>query len=165
MSDKARFWLLFLCLFAIAMALAAINLQSTWREAVREAFLPEKRVVLAEARGNLIPNDQQKPGTKRNFLVLKIQTRGSISLEVFEIEAKSGQSIFRARATLPEGRDGQFDYHGNATNLLLLDINNDGGQEIIAPAFDENLIPRVHVYRFNDEISSLELLDIQSIDK
>jgi hypothetical protein len=163
MSEKARFWVAFLLLFSLAAVLAAINLHAPWREAIRERFLPEKREILAQARGELFPPDKNHPELRRNFAVLKVLTREALVIEVFELDSVTGNSQFRAKVTLPEKRDGYFNYHGSATNLLLIDENNDGILEIVAPGFDENLIPRVHVYRLNDEANSLDLLDLQSL--
>lgn len=165
MRSNFRFWISFFILILIATGLAAVNLHQPWREAIRDHIIHEKREILAEARGNLVLQNTNTPDIKRQFIALKILTQDSIQLEVFEVDPKSGQPNFRARTSLPERRDAYFTYQGSATNLLLLDANNDGALEIIVPAFDENLVPRVHAYRFNDETSSIELLDIQSIQR
>ncbi len=136
---------------AISVSLAAINFNDEWREQIREHLLPNKREILAKASGDLL-------GTGRAFTVLKVKNQDNINIEVYENDPASGKTFFKARAILPERRDGLFKYKGSATNLLLLDVENSKGLEIIAPSFDENLVPRLHIYKFNDMTSSLDTI-------
>jgi hypothetical protein len=82
---------------------------------------------------------------------LKIQTADTLSLEVFESDGDSQKMKFFKRIVLPETRDAYFNFHGNATNLALTDVDGDGSMEIVAPTFDENLIPRLNVYKYDSE--------------
>ena len=143
-------------LLTLSVALSFINLNEDWRARIRDEFLPENREILAKVVGDLA-------GGGRSFTVLKIKTRSSIAIEVFENNLMTHQSLFRARAVLPEHRDAFFTYQGSAVNLLLVDTDHDGTMEIVTAAFDENLIARVHVYKFNDVTSALESLGPDSI--
>jgi hypothetical protein len=156
MSESSRFWILFSILISISVGLATINLNDNWRTVIRERLLPNKREVLAKAQGDLV-------GTGRIFTVLKVKTQEALAVEVFETNASTGDSIFRTRAILPERREGLFTYKGRTTNLLLLDVDNDKAQEVIVPSFDENLVPRVHIYKFNDFTNTLDLLNPESV--
>src|SRR5580692_10517786 len=130
MSASLRFWLSFSTLMSISIGLAAINLNDSWRVAIRNVVLPNKRIILAKAKGDLL-------GNGRSFTVLKIKNQDNINIEVYENDLPSGKTFFKARAILPERRDGLFTYKGNTTNLLLLGNEKGPGLEIIAPAFDE----------------------------
>lgn len=156
MSSSWRFWTLFSTLIAISLALAAVNLKESWRTSLRETLLPNKREVLAKARGDLV-------GGGANFQRTKVKTQDNLVIEVYELDPVSKKTLFRARAILPERRDGLFNYRGSATNLLLMDIDNDNGLEIIAPSFDENMVPRLHIYKFNDQSGSLDALSPDSM--
>ena len=136
----------------ISILLAALNLSEPWRSAIRETLLPNKREILAKARGDLT-------GTGRRFTVLKVKNQDNINIEVYENDPSSGKTFFKARAILPERRDGSFTFKGSATNLLLLNVDNEKGLEIIAPSFDENLVPRLHIYKYNDLTNSLDPLN------
>ena len=136
-------------MISLSVVLAAVNLYEPWRAQIRETFLPSTREILAKATGDLTSGG-------RKFLVLKVKTQDSINLEVYEHEAATGRTLFRSRTILPERRDGMVNYRGNATNLLLVNLDKDLDMEIIAPTFDENLVPRVHVYKFNESLSTLD---------
>ncbi len=156
MSASWRFWILFSTLMSISIGLAAINLNDAWRTTLRDYLIPNKREILAKAMGDLL-------GTGRAFTVLKVKNQDNINIEVYENDVASGKTFFKGRAILPERRDGLFNYKGSATNLLLLDIDNDKALEIIAPSFDENLVPRIHIYKFNDSSSSLDPISPDSL--
>jgi hypothetical protein len=156
MSESSRFWIPFSILISVSVGLAAINLNENLRTTLREHLLPNRREVLAKAQGDLV-------GDGRAFTVLKVKTREALVVEVFENNPTTGDSLFRTRAILPEKREGLFTYKGHTTNLLLLDVDNDKAQEIIVPSFDENLVPRVHIFKFNDGTNSLELLNPDSV--
>jgi hypothetical protein len=127
-------------LIFLSITLSLINLNEDWKENIKNRVLSDKRVILAKATGPL-----GDPG--KEFTVLKVQTRDSLAIEVYQ------NSEFRGRMILPERRDGHFTFHDNAVNLLLMDVNADGTTEIVTSAYDENLVPRVHVLGFDQERS------------
>ena len=115
----------------------------TW---MRDTFLSQKRVVLAKADGFLT---KDMPIT-----VIKVVTSETLSLEVYVRKDNSDDLQFFKRIILPEKRDGFFTFRGNATNLVLTDLDGDGNIEILAPSYDENLIPRLNVYSYDPESNS-----------
>lgn len=125
----------------IAIALGAVASVPKARQAVRDLVLGDKRRILARADGQLDPQGAQ-------VAVIKVLTNETLSLEVYEKKPPGEEMVFQKRLVLPEKRDGYFHFRGNATNLVLADVDDDGGLEIIAPTFDENLIPRLNVYKF-----------------
>lgn len=112
------------------------------RERIRDGLLPGTREILAKAEGDLT-------GQGDWVSVVKVKTRSDLVLEVYSMDAQKGETRMRARMVLPEKKDGYFQFHGQPTNLALVDLNGDGVLEIVAPTFDENLIPRLRVYRYD----------------
>jgi hypothetical protein len=79
-------------------------------------------------------------------------------LEVYDEENPDERTLM-ARIVLPERRDAYFQLRGNATNLGLSDIDNDGTLEIMAPAFDEQMIARLNIYKYNAATRSFDRLN------
>lgn len=156
MNNATRFWILFAFLMTGSLFFSVINFNEDWRETFHSIFLEDFREVLAQARGDLL-------GDGKIFLVVKVKTKSTLSIEVFEPDLNTHDFILKTKATLPEKRDGHMIYHENSTNLLLLDVNQDGALEIVAPTYDENLIPRVRVYKLNRDSNSLDLLNQSDI--
>lgn len=141
-----RFFLVgFPALMAIALGLAILTFIPQFQEAVRNLFLANSRVILAKADADLT-------GQGFKVSIIKVQTSDSLSLEVFQTDAEAGNKLqFVRRLVLPETRDAYVNFRGNAVNMVVTDVDGDGSLEIIAPTFDENLIPRLNVYKYNPE--------------
>lgn len=128
---------------AVAMStLIVAAVHPELRSSVRGALLPEYRKVLSTARGDLMGN-----GTI--FTVAKIKTRDSLSLEVYELLADGGTRLTQ-RVILEDKRDGYFNFNGQATNLAIDDINQDGRPEILAPSFDQNLVGHLNILTYSE---------------
>jgi len=138
-------------LLVVALLVTAIAMTPSWRQEVRDFFSPEQRVILAKVSGSLTPEGP-------HVTVLKIQTRDSLILEVYTSD-DSEQNTLMAKITLPEKRDAYFQLKGNATNLSLVDVDNDGTLEIIAPAFDDQMIARLNIYKFNPATHSFDRMN------
>lgn len=128
-------------LVVVALLVTAIAMTPSLRQNVRDFFNPEQRTILAKISGDIT-------GQGLHVTVLKIQTRDNIVLEVYNIENPE-ESAMMARIVLPEKRDGYFQLKGNATNLGLADVDQDGTLEIVAPTFDEQMVARLNIYKFN----------------
>lgn len=113
-----------------------------WREAIRDRFLSDSRQVLAKVDGDL-------NGQGDFISVVKVKTRDDLIVEVYTLNPQKDETSLRARLILPESKDGFFQFRGRPTNLALVDMDGDNWLEIIAPTFDENLIPRLHVYHYD----------------
>jgi len=149
MIKGVRYWLALGFMLTLSLALAYVNLNEDLRQKFKDRFVPDERVVLAKTLGRLV-------GGGRTFTVLKVKNKNTLSLEVFENNFSTNQSLFRTRLILPEHRDAYFSYLGAAVNLLLVDLKNDGRLEVVTAAFDENLVPRMHVYSYDDASNTLE---------
>jgi len=64
-----------------------------------------------------------------------------------------------AKITLPEKRDGYFQLKGNATNLGLVDVDGDSILEIIAPTFDDQMVARLNIYKFNADTKGFDRMN------
>lgn len=156
MKQKA-FWPAFFVIIGLSIGISAINLNDPLRERIRDFLIQDRRQILAKAIGDL-------SGKNELFTILKVKTRDSLSLEIYENDETNAKSEFRGRHILPEKRDGHFTFHGNAINLLLMDVNGDGAFEILTSTYDENLVPRMHVLRFHNDLSAFEELGPEVIN-
>lgn len=138
-------------LLLLALLVTAVAITPSWRQGVRDLFLPEQRLILAKVSGDLT-------GHGLHVTVLKIQMRDTLVLEVYNVE-KPEESTLMARIVLPEKRDAYFQLKGNATNLGLADVDNDGTLEIIAPAFDDQMIARLNIYKYNPATHGFDRLN------
>ena len=142
-AQKEKFFrIIFPTLCLISLLLAALSLIPASRDLIRHLVLVNSRLVLAKAEGDLTGNGMR-------VAVVKVQTSDSLALEIFENLGNREGLKFVKRLVLPEKRDAYIDFRGNATNLALVDVNGDGKLEIIAPGFDENLVPRLNVFEFD----------------
>jgi hypothetical protein len=138
------FWLSFPTLCLISACLAVLTLMPSSREFIRSVVVSNSRSILAKAEADIT-------GQGMKVIVIKVETADSLALEIFEYEADSQKLKFSKRIILPEKRDAYFNFRGNATNLVMTDVDGDGTLEIVAPTFDENLIPRLNVYKYDPE--------------
>ena len=158
MSDPQKqkiFWISFPTLCLIALSLAVLSVLPQSREIIRNMLVSESRTVLAKAEADLT-------GHGLKVIVVKVQTADTIALEIFENSADQEKLKFLKRLVLPEKKDAYFSFRGNATNLVVTDVDGDGVLEIVAPTFDENLIPHLNVYKFNAETGDFTKLGPES---
>ena len=148
---------IFLFLFSASILLTFANLDEPSREAFQHFFLKNKRVVLAKAVGDLTGRNEQ-------FTVLKVKTRDTLSIEVYQnTDPENASTTFLSRHVFPEKRESQFTFQGNAVSLILMDVNADGSLEIVTSTYDENLVAKVYVLHFNSDHMDFELLDSESL--
>ncbi len=138
------FWLSFPTLCLISVCLAVLTLMPSSSEFIRSVVVSNSRSILAKAEADVT-------GQGMKVVVIKVQTADTLALEIFEYEADSQKLKFSKRIVLPEKRDAYFNFRGNATNLVLTDVDGDNTLEIVAPTFDENLVPRLNVYKYDPE--------------
>jgi hypothetical protein len=111
------------------------------RASLRSGALTDYRSVISTAQGHLL-------GDQALFTVAKIKTRDALFLEIYETE-QSGQNRFVDRIQLSDKRDGFFNFNGHATNLAVADLDGDGRPNILAPTFDEDLVGRLNVFKYD----------------
>ena len=137
-------------LISLAAFMMVAALHPDVRSQVRGFFLKDYRVVVSTATGDLFGN-----GTK--LFVTKVKTQDSLFLEVYEPLANGGQKLVD-RIELPDKKDGFFNFNGQATNLVIDDVDGDGRPEILAPSFDKNLVGHLNVYHYNTEAHEFQRL-------
>ncbi|MGZ3774183.1 MAG: hypothetical protein ACXVCN_10730 [Bdellovibrio sp.] len=134
-------------LAVIAMALIAAAVIPSARVSIKNFLLNSDRTVLAKVSGNLTSQGPQ-------VTVLKIKTKESLSLEIYS-NAPQSQTLM-AKVPLSESQDGYFLLQGNATNLAIADIDKDGDSEIVAPTYDDQMIPRLNIFKYNSATKSFD---------
>lgn len=105
-------------------------------------IIGNNRTVLATVNGDLT-------GHGDHVTAVKVQTADDLSVEVYSLDQNTQETNLRTRIVLPERRDGAFRFRGQMQRLVLLDLDQDGTLEILVPTFDENLIPRLHIYKYD----------------
>lgn len=138
---KQLFPVLFSALFAVSLLLGVLSSVPSFREFIRQAVIKNSYRVLAKAEAHL-------NSVGERIIVLKVQTADSLALEIFLADEKAERASFLKRIILPERRDGYFNFRGNAANLVMADVDGDQILDIIAPTFDDNLMPRLNVFKY-----------------
>jgi hypothetical protein len=144
LQNNRLFWVSFPALLTIALFLAVLTSFPQFRETLRGLLVINSREILAKADADLT-------GQGFKVSIIKVQTSDSLALEVFQSEVDGVKLQFVRRLVLPESRDAYFNFRGNAANLVVTDVDGDGTLEIVAPTFDDNLVPRLNVYKYDPE--------------
>lgn len=143
-TSGTKKFLLNLAFVVLAVCVVTVSIVASvphWRDAVRARFIKPYREVLAKAKGNLV-------GQLQPVSVIKLKTEEGIVVEVYQITDEQGSERLKTRLKVDERRDAFINLRGQATNLALLDLDGDGALEILVPVYDENLIPRLHVFKY-----------------
>jgi hypothetical protein len=118
------------------------------REKVKDAIFQDHREILAKVSGIVSADGLQ-------VTVLKIKNKNNLSLEVFD----STNMTLIEKISLEEMHDGYVTIKGNATNLALSDIDKDGVMEIVTASFNEQMIPRLNIFKFNPGSKSFDKIN------
>lgn len=145
---SAQRWLLFSVLMITAAALLAGVLTPSVRESVRNYSNGVGREVLATAEGDIL-NDSSASK------VVKFRDKDGIWVEVMKV-GDDGKTSFIDRVLLPDKHDGLFNFQGHVTRLVIADIDQDGLMELLAPTFDQQLVPHLNVFRYNKDLKKFE---------
>lgn len=156
MQKTRLFFVSLSALITTALCLAVLTFLPQSRELIRSLIISNSRVILAKADADLT-------GQGQKVSIIKVQTADSLALEVFETDSQGQKLQFVKRLVLPERKDAYFNFRGNAANLVVTDVDGDGALEIVAPTFDDNLIPRLNVYKFDPETRGFFRLGPESV--
>ena len=116
---------------------------SDFRDGLRETLQPEFRKVLSTVDGDIF-------GPGQRGKVLKIQTREGLFVEVYRSDDE-GNFALKEKFKLADKRDGYFVFNGEASNLVLDDIDGDRKVEIIVPSFDSDLVAHLNIYSYKKD--------------
>ena len=129
-------------LAVVAMLITVVAVVPSLRNSVKSFIAQDERTIIAKVGGSLGPQ-----GPK--VTALKIRSAEGLSLEIYS-DTGEGLNLL-AKIILQEKRDGYFSLKGNATNLALVDVDKDGLMEIVAPTYDDQMIPRLNIFKYNDQ--------------
>lgn len=142
-SEKFQNFILFSSL-SITFLFLILSCIPQFRETLRTLALYPQRTVLAKVEGDL-------SGRGDRVTVIKVKTHQALAIEVFFFSENPNTREMR-RIILPEKNEGYFNFRGQASNLVLSDVDGDGTLEILAPSFDDNLVPRLNVFQFDPDL-------------
>lgn len=145
---SARQWLQFSIMLLVAASAVAAVLTPSIRQNIQDYLAGSGRDVLATAEGDVL-NDST------TAKVIKFKSRDGIWVEIVKLEAE-GKSTLIDRILLPDKHDGLFNYQGHVTRLAIADIDQDGSLELLAPTFDQQLVPHLNVFRYNPALKKFE---------
>jgi len=131
--------------FVLAL-IAAVHPET--RIGLRQTLLNDQRVLVSSAQADLT-------GAGFPITVAKFKSQHSVFLEIYRSET-DGRMTLLEKIELPDARDGYFNFNGQATNLALADIDEDGQFEILAPSFDRDLVGRLNIFKFNAGLNGFE---------
>lgn len=148
LQKRKLFLVSFPALCLISVLLIVMSFIPETRELVRNLIVSQSRIILAKAEATL-------PSGAGKIAIIKVQTADSLAIEVFESEPEGRGTVFIKRIVLPEIRDAYFNFHDQTTNLAISDLDGDGQLEILVPTFDQDLVPRLNVYRYDVDTKDL----------
>ncbi len=150
-NSKKIYWLGLFVLGVFSLISTAVVLIPDLRHQARKLYFSETRKILAKSQAYL------KINARDSFLtVLKIQKDQEIWVEVYMGAVGDPSPAFMTRLPIEENKDGYYVFQGRSANLILADIDHDGFVEILVPAFNEQQIPRLHVFHYNQETKTFE---------
>jgi hypothetical protein len=99
------------------------------------------------------PNNQAD-----RYQIFKVKNNDKIIVEIYKI-INEYNSEFISRIDTGSKYEGYFLLGGNATNLAYINIDDDPGQEIIVPGFDNNLVAHLNVIKFDNATKNFTLIN------
>lgn len=137
-------------LAALVMIATVVALNPAWKARIKGLVFSDERQILAKTSAYL--------STEGPFVsVFKIREGSQIFLEIFSSGDGQEAPKLLQKIQLAPGQDGYFNFQGNATNLAISDADKDGVMDVLAPTFDEQMTPRLNVYRYSPTLQRFEL--------
>lgn len=132
---------LVMTLLVMAIGLAAASSMTS----LRQVFLPttESRKILAKSFTEYLG---------KSYVIFKIKTNFGIDLEIYEKDPTTQQQSFKQRFSFNNDAEAFLMINNNAINLGLVDINQDGRLDIIAPTVDKNGASRLNVFQYDSDL-------------
>lgn len=133
----------------LMMILTTVAVVPSLRAKAKALLQNENRSVLAKVSGKV---NSDSP----HFTILKISSPDGLSLEIYTLEEGTGKMTLSSKIRLDEKRDAFFSFQGNATNLAFTDVDNDGNLEIVAPTYDDQMVARLNIFKYNASTKNFE---------
>lgn len=143
--------LLFTLLVAATLAATTVAVVPSLRSKAKALFQDTDRTLLAKASGRLTLAGP-------DITALKVKQEGRLFIEIYKLNIVDGSLELLTKLLLPESRDAFFTFQGNATNLALGDLDADGTLEVLAPTYDDEMVARLNVYKYNPESQQFDRL-------
>jgi hypothetical protein len=118
------------------------------RSEVRGTIIKDFRTVLSTAEGDLT-------GAGTPYTVIKVRTQEGLSLEIYAPGENDIPTLVE-QIVLADKKDGYFNFSNQTANLAIDDIDGDGRAEILAPTFDDNLVGRLNVYKYDGGLNGFQ---------
>ncbi len=125
-----------------ALALVTISAIPPWRQSVRAIFSSEKREILAKITSQLTAKEEI-------YTLVKIKQKNQIFVEVYRQADPHAVSEFISKIELTDHKDAFFTFQGQATNMAVSDVDQDGIQEVLIPAYDQSMNARLNIYKYD----------------
>lgn len=135
-----------LALIAVVAVCLAIIPQT--RQSIKKIFISQNRKIIAKVDGLLL-------NSNKNFTVFKIKEGNQLSIELYAPDEEGNLTLLN-KTPLYESRDGYLDVKNTATNLAIMDVDKDGINEILAPTYDDQMVPRLNIFKYNADSNSLD---------
>lgn len=147
--------IIILLLIILSASLSVVATHPRWRESLRRLITTNDRSILAITEGSLQPGGPM-------IKILKIRSNNQISIEIYQSPDGGNQYNLIQSLSTPDRTDGYFTFQGNATNLALGDIDQDGFFEILVPTFDDQGVARLHTFKYDPNLQRFSLMAPQS---
>ena len=92
------------------------------------------------------------------FQVIKFKIHDKVMVDIYKIFPDNRFELLNQLDTKTKF-DGYFLLGSNATNLALVDIDEDAIQDIIVPGFDKNLVAYLNVIRYEPTTKNFSILN------
>lgn len=122
----------------------AVALTPSLRERFQNLMNSDKKVVLSTVSGRV---SQGGP----NFVVTKVRYQAKLWAEVYKMDAQTGATQFWQSLPLDSEQDAYLGFNVKSSNLALLDIDHDQVLEIVAPTFDDQMNPKLNIFKYDEK--------------
>ncbi len=132
---------------ALLLLTFVVALAPKWREQAQDLLWPRERLVLAKSQAQINPNGIF-------VTVIKIKTKQGLSIEIYKSKDVAQSMEFWMQFPLEGTQDSFFNFHSQASNLVLTDVDNDGFLDIMAPTYDEQQQARMNIFRYDETLGT-----------
>ncbi len=134
-----------------------VSVIPSWRHRAQAFLFNSQRKILAKVVTQI---DLSQPA---EFLIFKIQQNEQLFVEVYKKNSSEEEAMFLTKILLSEKKDAFVNFQGNATNLAVSDMDHDGKMEIIIPSYDNEVTPRLNIYKYNETSGSFDRMKSESL--
>ncbi len=134
-----------ICLLVLLLLTLVVALVPKWREQAQGLLWPKERLILAKTQAQAYPNGFF-------ITVIKVKTKQGLVIEIYKSQDINQSMEFWMQLSLEGSQDSFFNYHNQASNLVLTDVDSDGFLDIMAPTYDDQQQARMNVFRYDETL-------------